>query len=287
MGRIVWLLVALLAAPAAAQNEFVLALEYESSSERLGDMAGTSSSSGRQQLGERIIARGPQGTEAEYFLTSKKGEARGNDAWIFPVRILIAADGSKSVLNKAELEARVDVMLAKANWTRDACSRWYFTWNAFQVRCDPAAALEAIDAYGMSHGAINEGATIAINGVAQPVALSKSGERGDRILLRGSAKVDAQSIRESEAQTAMIVAEISGKAISLEAAKAQSATVDATGTVAIELEVDAAGLIWRRTNLTEVTVKGGKYGDEVRRSVQTIRRIPLADWEREQATHER
>lgn len=276
---------ALLTAAPAAAEEYVLALEYQTSTEG-GQYGSSSSSSGRQAIAERVIAATPEGVEAEYALPFDPEEIRGNERWMFPARIRIAADGGKTLLNPDELAARNAAWLAEAKWPREVCSRWLFTWTAVQIRCDPEAAVEAVESYGMRPGRIAEGVPFALKGALGPVVLARGGEADGRVILSGSGPVDVAYLREGAARTALVVAEITGKTLTLDEAQAQAAAITASGTVSVTFEVDAAGMVWKRIDRSEITVTGDPDGDETRRAESTVTRLTRDAWDRRQAEEE-
>src|SRR5436190_13766268 len=95
------------------------------------------SSHDRDTLIEHVIGVRENGLELEYDLTkAATAEDRARD-WRFPVRVLKPAGGQMQLLNRAELEMRVDGWLTKAKLPRSACGHWIFTWNAFRIECDP------------------------------------------------------------------------------------------------------------------------------------------------------
>lgn len=269
---------AFLAVPAAAQD-YVLQLEYETNT-RGDDEGSRSSSSGRQAIAEKVIATTAEGVELEFALPYDPEEIRGNERWMFPARVRVAPDGSKTILNSEELLARNAAWLAEAEWTRDVCSRWLFTWTAVQIRCDPEAAIEAVETYGMQPGPIGEGQPFALEGALGPVVLARSGEHDGRIVLTGTGPVDPAFIREREARSAMVVAEISRETLTPEEAAAQAAAITAIGTLVVKFEIDASGLVWRREDLSEVTVTGSRFSDGTRHARQTVTRLPRAEWDR-------
>jgi hypothetical protein len=275
------LAVALLAAPVAA-DDYVLRLEYETETTGAeGDV--TNSSSGRQAIAERVIAATAQGTEVEYALPWDDEDIRGNEKWMFPVRLMVAPDGSKTILNAPELLARNAAWLAEAEWTREVCSRWAFTWTAVQIRCDPAAAIEAVDSYGMRPGTIAEGQPFALEGALGPVTLARAGEAEGRTILKGSGPVDPAYVREREARGALVVAEVSRETLTPEEAEAKAAAITVSGTLTVTFTVDAGGMVWQREDTSAITVTGSEYNDGTRRARTTITRLTRADWDRLQA----
>ncbi len=263
---------------ASATDAYVLRLEYETSSQSLAEPGDRSSSRGHQTLSERPIRETAAGTEIEYATPGPPEEVRGNASWMFPVRLLVASDGRKTVLNPEQLETRLTTWLERAEWSREVCSKWLFTWTAIQVRCDPDAAIEAVETFGMRPGQITEGAQFEPTGDLVPVVLTRTGFRDGRTVLSAVARIDPQSVRAGATKTALVPAQISGEDLPPEAAALQAAGLGATGTLTVEFEVDEAGLIWKRVDTREIVVTGGDNGDEVRRSSQTVTRIGLAEW---------
>lgn len=281
MRRAITLAALILAAPAAAQD-FVLALEYQTDKEG-GEYDSRSSSSGRQAIAERIIAVTGDGVEAEYTVLDAPEDVRGNERWMFPARIRFAADGGKDLLNRDELAERNAAWLAEAKWPREVCSRWLFTWTAIQIRCDPEAAVEAVESFGMHPGRIAEGQPFVLKGALGPVVLARTGGTDGRSVLTGSGPVDVAYLRESAARQAMVVAEITGKTLTLEEAQAQAAAITGGGMMSVTFEVDAAGLVWKRTDRSEMIVTGAPDGDETRRRESTVTRLTRDQWDRRQA----
>lgn len=276
--RLALTLALIFAAPAAAQD-YVLQLEYETET-RGADGEVTSSASGRQPIAEKVIAASPEGTEVEYSLPFDPEEIRGNERWMFPARMRVAPDGTKTILNPEDLLARNAAWLAEADWPREVCSRWGFSWTAYQVRCDVEAAIEAAETYGMQPGRIVEGQPFALDGALGPVVLARAGESEGRIVLTGSGPVDPAFIREREARGALVVAEVSGETLTPEEAAAKAAAITATGTLTVTFEIDAQGLVWRREDRSEITTTGSEFSDGTRRAVQTVTRLPRAEWDR-------
>lgn len=278
-------LATLILAPPAAAQEYVLALEYQTSTEG-GQYDSSSSSSGRQAIAERVIAASAEGTELEYSLPFDPEDVRGNDRWMFPARMRVAPDGAKTILNPDELLARSEAWLAEMEWPREVCSRWTFSWAAYQIRCDTAAAVEAVESYGMQPGRIAAGEPFALRGALGPVVLARAGERDGRVVLTGSGPVNPAFLRAEDARAALVVAEVSGEALPPEATAAAAAAITATGTVSVTFEVDAAGLVWRREDVSEYTLTGSRFNDGLSRARTTVTRLPRAAWEQREAEKE-
>lgn len=122
-------------------DEYRITLVY--STESKGD-GSSSSSNGSHEYVERIDAVRDDGVERVFDLPPELTAEERLLNWQFPVRVLEADDGTLSLLNREEMVARRDLWLADAKISPEACGSWYFTWNAFQVECDPDAVLETI-----------------------------------------------------------------------------------------------------------------------------------------------
>lgn len=260
---------------AAQQSGYILELEYETATERHGELGGSSSSGGRQAIVERVLAATPRGVEIEYSIPDDPEDVRGNGMWMFPARIRVASDGGKSVLNSDELNSRVDQWLALGEWTRDECGQWHFTWTAHQVRCDIEAVIDSVETFGMRPGYVAEGELIALPGAVRPAPLRRAGTRGERAILVGDAPVDSEELRRQTAETAVVVSGLMGEAKTIDEAMTELAEFNATGTIKVELEVDKDGLVWRREDTTEITVTGLESGDETRHARQTVTRSAI------------
>lgn len=271
----------LLAAPAAAQD-YVLKLEYETDTQDDED-GSTSSASGWQAMAEKVISVTPEGTEVEYSLPFDPEEIRGNERWMFPARMRIAPDGGNTILNEPELLARNAAWLAEAKWTTEVCSRWGFSWTAYQVRCDPEAAIEVVEMHGMQPGRIAEGQPFKLEGALGPVVLTRVGGSEGRVVLTGSGPVDPAFVREKDARAALVMAEISRKTLTLEAATAKAAGITASGTLTVTFEIDAGGMVWRREDRSEITLAGASLSNGTTRARQTVTRSLRDEWDRQQA----
>ena len=138
----------------------------------------------------------------------------------------------------------------------------------------------------MLPGRIAEGQSFALKGALGPVVLVRTGGTDGRSVLTGSGPVDVAHLRESAARTALVVAEITGKALTLEEAQTQAAAITASGTVSVTFEVDAAGMVWKRTDRSEINISGDPDGDETRRRKSTVTRLTRDEWDRRQAETE-
>jgi len=231
----------------------------------------TGTSHDRDTLVERVVAVSGAGLELEYDLPANTpADDRARD-WKFPVRVFKPREGPLQLRNRAELEARVDKWLKAANLPRSACGRWYFSWNAFRIECDPEAALEAIRPFAIGQQSLGDGALYADERAARPVPLKRKPDgRGFAVEMA----VDPAAVRNEMAEADLVVAEISGKKLTREAA--QKAHVDdiISGTIRISFDTDTAGQALRRTRIVALTIRSaGKT--ETRKITEVIERRPV------------
>lgn len=147
------------ASPQAAPQvgeEYEIIKKYETS--QLSSDGGSGSSRGRDTLLERVIGVRDGGLELEYDLPKDATAADRARSWQFPVRVFRPTNGSMRLLNRPELEARVEVWLKAAGWTRAACGRWIFTWNAFLIECDPQSVIKMVEAVDLRVADLRDGA---------------------------------------------------------------------------------------------------------------------------------
>ncbi len=242
---------------------------YEVTSDREWSKKGsdgmTASSTDRDALLERVIGVTDAGVELEYDLpkdTSAEDRAR---SWQFPARILKPAHGPLRLLNEAELTERVDRWLKGGGLTRAACGHWVFTWNAFQIECDPQSVLRAIEHIDLTPGDLRDGALYKAPGAlaAAPLMAKKADSRGSTFVVEMA--IDPEAVRRDRARSDMVIAEITRKPLTLEVATRTHATEDISGTIAVTFETDPAGRVRRRTTVTKIDTKApnGKVAEEV------------------------
>lgn len=241
----------ILAAPAPTVGDrAILEVSYETSSSSSNGSSG--SSSGHSQLFEQIVAVNEHGIEFLYDLPPGSDEDARKREWMFPVRVFRPNVGAPQILNLAEMEKRLDDWLASAKWDRRACGHWIFTWNAFRIECDPAAAIKAIDAYDLRHIEALPGASYAIDGTTGPRPLFRRSANQLGVTL----DIDPEIAREKAAETMLAVAEMTGQTITLEAARLEAAKQQFSGTVSDIVTVDINGsVIKRERKIEQVTIE--------------------------------
>lgn len=256
--RAVLLITALCASSAQAQvpsavepgDRFEIVRSYRNYEKTNGTDSGNSS--GHDTLVERIVALRDGGVELEYDVPT--GEERRE--WQFPVRVFKPASGPMLLLNEAELAARVDPWLAKANWTREICGQWIFTWSAFKIECDPQSALDSVSGFSLWQDDLRAGAPFTIEYMfgSPHFELVTADANGSSYVV--TVNLDPDQLRLRQAGRDVVVGQILGKPITQEEALKKYASEQFSGTVTVRFAVTASGLVIRRTDQFETrTVK--------------------------------
>jgi hypothetical protein len=252
----------------SAGQEYEIRHSYESSNQTSdGDSSG--SSSGHTTIAERVLAVRDGGVELEYdFPKATEAEERGPE-WRLPARVFKPANGPLQLLNRAELEARVNEWLKKAKWPRSVCGSWYFTWNAFRVECDPQSIIKTIEGYDLGPP-LRDGAPYRIAGArgTGTVVKKAAGPAGARfyVLL----EVDPDAVRRADAESDVVVGEIMKKPVTLEAALRERARETISGTISITFDTDIAGNPWRQNRVTKLVTKRPDGVTETKTSTATL-----------------
>lgn len=226
-------------ARSAAGESKVIERSYKNAS-RSSD-GGTSSSNGRTRVFERVVSVFDGAAVIEYDLPPEAGEAERSREWQLPVRLKIDQHGTRSLVNEAELGARLDRWLLRANWTKEVCGKWIFTWNAFYIDCDPQSAIEVSETFGLRFIEVAEGTLVEDPSAAGPAILRREGD-----LLVAKLTIDPAVIAAEKAKADVAVAQIVGDEKSEEAALAARRKETVSGTVTLRFRTSAdGGVIWR------------------------------------------
>ena len=252
---------------------FRITLTY--SSESKGDNGSSSSSRGGHKYVERVDAVGPEGTERTFDITLEPGDERRLIVWQFPARVLEGPDGTLELLNRDDLERRRDAWLEAAEIPAEACGSWYFTWNAFQVECDPNTILETIRSITIQPPDLSEGELYE-----HPMALSPGRLAAERSASEGSIysvvlEVDPDAVRRAEARSDVVVGEIMREPVLFKSAYAERAKEQISGTIEVTLEARGDGTVWKRSTSTEIEKRLPDGTSEHETSLEVIERVPL------------
>lgn len=237
------------------------------------EMMGSSGSSHDEDaLVERVIAVGDAGVELEYDLPSgTSADERASD-WKLPVRVLRPPHGPLQLLNGAELERRVDRWLTGGGMTRQACGHWIFTWNAFQIECDPQAAIPMLESFILWPDELRDGASWQQEGGRAPAALRLERPGPGREIFVARMEIDPEAVRRERIHSDIVVAEIMRRSLTPEAALQAHAAERISGTIVITFEIDAVHHLRRRTTVTELEVRGADRQSEHRTVTETVER---------------
>lgn len=225
---------------------------------------------------ERVIAVRDDGVELEFDLPADASAEERARTWQFPVRVLRPAQGPLQLLNAPELEARVNAWLAAAGWTREACGRWIFTWNAFRIECDPQSVIETLATFELRPSALRDGASYSEAGARGPGVLRREAQGSGGAAFVVALEVDPEAARRERAEADAVVREIMGENQTFRAAfEERSAARSAeriSGTIRIRFETDAAERVTRRTKVTELVIEGPGQRRETRTTTETVER---------------
>lgn len=244
---------------------------YETSSEGGGS---TGSSRGRDAIEERVIAVHRDGVELEYDLPSSATAQDRAREWMLPARVLRQGDGVLRLLNRGELEARLERWLRAANWTREVCGRWIFTWNAFRIDCDPELVLDVVRAYDLRPVDLREGATYRVPEARASGTLRRIPNGADGLTFRVVLDVDPDAVRRARAESDVAVGEIMRQPVTLDAALTRHAGEQISGTIEVTFETDLAGNARQQTRVTRLEIVG-QAGREIQTRRDVLERSPI------------
>ncbi len=231
-----------------------------------------SSSSDRDTLEVRVVGASQLGLELEYDLPKGTSAEDRTRQWQFPARILKPPSGPLQLLNRPELATRAAAWLKAAGMTDVACGHWYFTWNAFQIECDPQSVLGTIDGFDLGAENLAAGALYRDPEALSPAPLrAKAAAPGSTVLYVEMA-IDPDAVRQDRAQVDVVTAEIMRKPITLETALRAHSADEISGTIAVTFEIDAGGHVKRQTKVVTLSIKGPDGRLRTRTATQTLER---------------
>ncbi len=155
------------------------------------------------------------------------------------------------IVNRGDMEARRDAWLEAAEIPFEACGTWYFTWNAFQVECDPEAILETVRRINIQPENLEDGASFSHPAAIRPGSLQKLNDVGSEFRVR--MVVDEEHFHRSAAQNDVIVGEIMGEPITFDEAYERRTVEQITGTIEVILTVSESGRVAKQVTSIETT----------------------------------
>lgn len=234
-------------------DTYEISLKRESSNE--GSDGSSGSSHENYAMVERVIGVRADGLELEYELPETDPAETRAAQWQFPARIFKPDRGSIQLINRAELEARVEAWLKKAKMTRASCGRWIFTWNAFRIECDPQSAIGILQAYDLGSPDLREGAPYRTIEARSPAPLTRKAAGPEGSTYAAQLEVDPEAVRRVRAESDVVVGEILGKPVTFEAAAQRRAMERVAGTISVEFATDPTGQVRRRTKVTKLEIR--------------------------------
>jgi len=245
-------------------------------SQKGGD-GGAGSSYDRDTLVEKVIAVRSDGVELEYDLPkAATAEERASD-WKFPARFFKPTNGALQLLNRTELEARVDRWLKDAKWPRTVCGHWIFTWNAFQIDCDPESVIKIVRAFDLTSAEVRDGASYTEPEALAAGTLTRKSTGPKGAVFTVVMPIDPDAVHRANAESDVVVGEILKKPVTLEAAIRERSKEAVSGNIEVTLETDANGSVWRRTTVTKLETKKPDGGLESQTVTQTLERKRISE----------
>ena len=263
----------LLAVPTVGE-EYEISKSYETSEQASNGSSG--SSRGRDTIIERVIGVREGGLELEFDLPKEATAEDRARSWQFPVRVFRSTNGPMQLLNRPELEARIEDWLKAAGWTRAACGQWIFTWNAFRIECEPESVIKAVESFDLRSVDIREGASYQEAEAIGPGTLTTRSTGPEGATFAVVLKIDPDAVRRARAESDVAVGEMMQKPVTLDAALRERAKEDVSGTISVTIDTDPAGNIRRRTKVTKVETKGPDSRTQSQVATETVERHPVA-----------
>lgn len=256
--------------PPKAGEEYEIRKSYETSETRSD--GGTGSSRGQDTLLERVIDVRADRTVLEFDLPKDASDDERAREWRFPARVFRPSGGPMQLLNRAELEARLEAWLKAAKWTRQICGHWIFTWNAFRIDCDPQSVIQIVESYDLTSADLRDGASYETIEAAGPGALVRRSIGPDGATFVVELVIDPDAVRRAGAESDVAVGEIMQEPVTLEAALRDRAKERVSGTISVTFETDAAGNARRRIKVTKLQIKSPDGLSETRTATETVER---------------
>lgn len=251
-------------------EEHEITKSYQTSQKTSDGSSGNSR--GRDTILERVIGVREDGLELEYDLPKDATAEERARNWQFPVRVLKPSSGPMQLLNRGELEARVEEWLKIAGWTRAVCGRWIFTWNAFRIECDPQSVIKTIEAFDLKSTDLRERAPYQEIEARGPGMLARKAAGPNGATFAVVMEIDPDAVRRARAESDVAVGEIMQEPVTLEAALRERAKESVSGTISVTFYTDSAGNVRRRTKVTELDIKRPDGQSESQTVTETVER---------------
>jgi len=233
------------------------------------NLGGRGSSHDQDTLIERVLDARVDGLELEYDFPREAAAQGRSSEWHFPARVFKPPLGPVLLLNRAELEARVDGWLKSGGMTRTNCGQVIFTWNAFLIDCDPQSVIGMIQRFDLTSTKVREGALYLDPNAAGPARLTKGPSGGTLV---AHMAVDPDAVRRGRAETEVGVAKLMRQPLTLEDALRERAKDTVSGSISVRFETLPAGAVRRRTTVTKFEIRRPDGRLETRTITETLER---------------
>lgn len=258
----------------SAIDAYEIVDSYTTSNE--GGSGSSGSSNGKNVYLERVIAVRNEGLELEYDLPADASEEERARYWQFPARVFKPTVGPLQLLNRDDLDQRLDGWLEAAKWERSVCGSWIFTWNAFKVECDPNTVLLLIDKISLRSFELNEGATYTDAIALAPGHLHRTAGSTLNQVFVAQLNVNPDVVKLQQAESDVAVGEIIQKPVTMAEALNKRQLEEVTGSISVTLEGNKAGQVWKRTKVTTLKILAPDGTLESRVATEVTERHPLS-----------
>jgi hypothetical protein len=256
--------------PAANVGD-VYQIDVEGHSSSQSADGGSGQSSSGFGLVERVIAVRESGVELEFDLPD---EATADDrarTWQYPARVLRSHPGPLQLLNGPEIETRIGRWLEAAQIPRSACGRWYFTWNAFQVQCDPQSVIADLAPVDLGAVELRDGASYRDVDALGSTVLRRTHSGPDGETYVATLQLNPEAVRRERAESDVVVAQIMEReTVSLESALAARSSDRISGTISVRFVVQPDGHNVRRVKVRQVEIVEAGGNRETTTSTETV-----------------
>jgi len=119
---------------------------------------------------------------------------------------------------------------------------------------------------------LRNGAMYQDSGARAPTPFSQKAVGSDGSTFVVEMAVDPDAVRRERAESDVVVAEITRKSLTLDAALRARSAEQISGTIIISFDTDSAGQVRRRTKITRLEIKGADGKSETQTVTETVER---------------
>lgn len=250
---------------------------YEAQTESKSSAGSSGSSSTRSAIIERTIGKKDGHLELEYSFP--EADIPENDAWKLPARVLIKPGSSIELLNKSEIEARLDNYLEKHPEIRKQCGGVVFTWTLFEIHCNANHVIDVVESYNLYLGKLSEGKLYKEPAALAPAPLIEKPSSSNNQIYEVELILDPVLLQSEYEKSMEQVAAISSDSTSSIISSSLKLTGDDkpefSGKRLVTIEVTSNGLVVRIRRETTTIIKGGGSYHETLKLKETLERQPI------------